>query len=577
MHPPTAPAHEIASRSRPGERVDGPAHDRPAQDAPSRTTNRPWRRLIAVPVAVAALGLAVTGAVTATARVNYLDNEQRMITLQSQLTASTLQEAPIDLERRLGRPAGEAALTAGSPSLFRQVVATSVGGKGPLAVAELFRVSAAGPQLVARVGGKPALAPGSARMAGLASRAAHDHTLTTTRMVRPGAQRLGYAMASETPGTTTTFVVYGEQVLPASRRLTIARGSPDADLDVAIYFGKVASATHLIGADVPRSQLPLTGTVSRQRVPFGTSVLTLVASARGPLAGPFAVAAAWIIMALGLLFTAGVTLLAVRLTRRRHLAEAAASENERRYESQRRLSESLQEALLPRRLPLLPDVTLAARYLAGAEGVEVGGDWYDVVDVGGDLFFCVGDVSGRGVDAAVLMGQIRHAINAHAADGCEPDVVLEKADRLVDVARDDHFATVLCGRLRIETGDVVLANAGHLPPVIVDGDRATIATTVTGPPVGVGGTYGRTELRLPPGAVFLAVTDGLVERRNEHLDVGLERLRRASSRAASRAGGRAGGLDQLLDDVLSAMVPGQHHDDIAMLGIRWAPVAAPPP
>lgn len=516
---------------------------------------------------MALVGLAVTAAVTATARLNYLDNEQHLVTLQTRLTASTLRVTPVDLERRLGKAAGVAALTGGSTHLFEQTIATSAGGKGPLAVAELFRVTAGGPQLLASAGGRPLLPPSSPRMVALAGKAVRRATLAVTHLVRPGAQRLGYAMASTTPGTGDTYVVYGEQVLPADRKAAVSPASPDAALHFAVYFGKTVAPAHLLESDTTR--LPLTGTTSRQVVPFGDTELTLVASARGSLAGPFASVASWVIMALGLLFTAGVTLLAARLVTRGRSAEVAAIESERLYASERRLSETLQQALLPARLPALPGVELASRYFSGARGVEVGGDWYDVVERHGrELFFCVGDVSGRGVEAAVLMAQVRHAVNAHVADGADPASVLTKVGPLLDVGRDGHFATVLCGLLRLHDGDLVVANAGHLPPVLVDGDRATLVRTEVGPPIGIGTSYRATEHRLPPGGTLLAVTDGLVERRGESLDVGLERLRSAAGRRLD--------LEVLLDEVVGALLPEAGHDDVAMLGIRWHGAPAAP-
>ena len=535
---------------------------RPEDEGTHRTgtVRRSWALTRLVPILVAAIGLLITGVLTAPARIDSRDTQQRLLGFQARLTASTLGVGPVDLERRLGTAATEASLTEGTAGLFRKVIATSVGGTGPLVDAELLRRAPSGPSVVGSVGGARMAATTGTVMAAITRAAVGTHTLAVEHLSAPGRQRLGYAMAATSPSGGATFAVYGEQAFPADRRVRLPLTSPDADFDFALYYGRRATARSLLESDTTR--LPLSGTTSRADVPFGDVVLTLVVSPRGSLAGSFAPVVPWIVLALGLVCTAGVVLLAAWLAQRQRSAEVTASENRRLYRSERQVSETLQRALLPAHLPQLEGVELAARYCSGGDGVEVGGDWYDVVEVGDRfLFFCVGDVSGRGVEAAVLMAQLRHAINAHAADGREPSVVLSKVGRLVDIGSDGHFATAVCGRLDLASGELTVANAGHLVPVVVDGEGADLLATAVGPPLGVGGAYAGTGRRLSPGATVLAFTDGLVERRGEPIDAGLERLR---SVACSQAP-----LEQLVDHVLATMVPGGPHDDIALLGLRW--------
>jgi serine phosphatase RsbU (regulator of sigma subunit) len=160
-----------------------------------------------------------------------------------------------------------------------------------------------------------------------------------------------------------------------------------------------------------------------------------------------------------------------------------------------------------------------------------------------------------------LMSALRNAINAYAADGAEPDAVLARVGRLVDVARDGRFATVLCGTIDLPTGQVVIANAGHPPPLLITAERCEAIPTVVGPPVGVGHHYTPVQVTMPGGATLLAYTDGLIERRGEPISAGLARL------CAAAEGG--GPLEEVLDGIFAALIPSGPHDDTAAVGIRW--------
>jgi serine phosphatase RsbU (regulator of sigma subunit) len=232
---------------------------------------------------------------------------------------------------------------------------------------------------------------------------------------------------------------------------------------------------------------------------------------------------------------------------------------------QRSIAESLQRALLPRKLPELPGLQVAAQYLPGVEGVEIGGDWYDLMPLpDGRFFFVVGDVSGRGVEAGAVMASLRFAIRAYAGDGLAPEAVLVRLTHLLDLDRDKHFATVLCGIGDIAAREITLANAGHPPPLLVADGTGELVRTPVGPPIGVSpfAEYPSVTVAVPDGATLIAYTDGLIERRGEDLADSLARLRTA---AAARP---AGDLDALLThlvDTFSADAP----DDTAVLGVRW--------
>ena len=136
------------------------------------------------------------------------------------------------------------------------------------------------------------------------------------------------------------------------------------------------------------------------------------------------------------------------------------------YGEQRTIAETLQQALLPRTNPSIPNLEIATRYVAGTVGVDIGGDWYSTLPIDDAHFaFVIGDVSGRGIDAASIMARLRFTIRAYLLEGHAPDTVLEMCSHQLDIEYDGHFATVLVGVGDLETRRVVLANAGHPRPI----------------------------------------------------------------------------------------------------------------
>jgi serine phosphatase RsbU (regulator of sigma subunit) len=191
----------------------------------------------------------------------------------------------------------------------------------------------------------------------------------------------------------------------------------------------------------------------------------------------------WAVIAGGLLLTLLAALLAERLVRGRADAERLSREVGDLYMEQRSVAETLQQVLLPQRLPDISWMQIQARYLPGASGVDIGGDWYDVVPLeDGRFVFKVGDVSGRGVKAAAVMASLHFAGRAYALEGHPPQVILDQLAQTLDVAQDGRFATVLCGLVDVAAHTVTLASAGHLPPLIRNGGEATPVTMKPGPP-----------------------------------------------------------------------------------------------
>ncbi|WP_228975762.1 SpoIIE family protein phosphatase [Streptomyces sp. DH12] len=211
---------------------------------------------------------------------------------------------------------------------------------------------------------------------------------------------------------------------------------------------------------------------------------------------------------------------------------AQALQRARRYDSEAALARGLQDALLPHRLPRLRQVDTVARYLPGTQGMDVGGDWYDVVMTPRGLALVIGDVQGHGVSAAATMGQLRSAVRAFALAGHDPSEVMSGTNRLLIDLDPGQFASCCYGVLAPGTGLLQAVRAGHLPPLLRHPDGRTEVVDLPGGVVlGVDADarYPVTELRLSPGAVLALFTDGLVEQPGVDIDVGIERVRAALS------------------------------------------------
>jgi sigma-B regulation protein RsbU (phosphoserine phosphatase) len=187
---------------------------------------------------------------------------------------------------------------------------------------------------------------------------------------------------------------------------------------------------------------------------------------------------------------------------------------------------ALHRSLLPTALPVLPGLDLAARYVTGSG--TVGGDWYDVfVLPDGRLGVVVGDVAGSGLAAAVIMGRMRSALRAYVLEAPDPGTALRMLDRKIQYFEPDAMATVLYGLYTPETGEFTASSAGHLPPALAAPNaQAALLPLRPDPPIGVADDPQRrsTTAFIPPGALLCCFTDGLVERRDQSIDHGIEKL-----------------------------------------------------
>jgi GAF domain-containing protein/anti-sigma regulatory factor (Ser/Thr protein kinase) len=232
---------------------------------------------------------------------------------------------------------------------------------------------------------------------------------------------------------------------------------------------------------------------------------------------------------------------------------------------QHNVAELLQRALLPAGLPPIPSLSLAARYLPGADDSHVGGDWYDVVALPhGRVGIAIGDVVSRGVRAAAVMGQIRTALRAYALDGDGPGPVLDRLDRLVRGLDEREMATV--AYLVFDPADLTLrlSLAGHPPPLVVAADGAVRRLDgVRSRPIGVAAArrFEETTEQLARGDTVILYTDGLVERRGVSIEDGLAELERVVTTLAGA------GAEEVCDRLLALAESAAVADDVAVLSM----------
>jgi anti-sigma regulatory factor (Ser/Thr protein kinase)/putative methionine-R-sulfoxide reductase with GAF domain len=235
-------------------------------------------------------------------------------------------------------------------------------------------------------------------------------------------------------------------------------------------------------------------------------------------------------------------------------------------EQEHQVATVLQRSLLPTRLTETVGVSVAARYLPARH--EVGGDWYDLIELPqGLLGLAIGDVVGHGIRAAATMGQLRTALRAYALEGHGPDRTLELVDRFAHTIRESAMATAAYAVFDPEAGRVRLASAGHPPPIIASATAARVVEVPPGAPLGASpfGRYSDQEIEVASGETIVLYTDGLVERRGRPLASGIEQLVGALGDATSVEEVCLLAIDRLV-------LEGGPNDDVAIIALQNTPV-----
>jgi serine/threonine-protein kinase RsbW len=358
-----------------------------------------------------------------------------------------------------------------------------------------------------------------------------SRSLDEVARLQPRAERLVARMAPELADWAAVQLYVGEAGVRAEA------GNPPGDPD---RLAEQLEAAYLSGT----AQLP---------VGPGEDCAVLPLLARGRTLGTLALRLPTGERALGEAF---LTDLAERA--------ALALENARLYEQERAIARTLQRSLLAGGMPADPSFTVETHHQPATDDLEVGGDWYDAFLITGDkLAVVIGDVVGRGIDAASTMGQLRSAIRALASAEAGPARLLERLDRFVDRVESARMATVGYAEITLSTGEMTYACAGHLPPLLQQpGAEPAYLWGGRSAPLGSwAGRAVRTQAKtvLPPGSRLLLYTDGLIERRGRSLDAGFALLAKAFE---LRAGAP---LPNLTREIAGTLVGAAHPDDVCLL------------
>ncbi len=510
-------------------------------------------------VVVAVVGVAIALVLSLLAATVNRNNDERLLQRQADQAAAVLGQQVAVIEAQMGDVGQVADATGGSPVAFTHVASPRVSTGGPFASLTLWRVGAGQPQLLASQGIAPVL-PGTPDGAAFLNSVKPTGRLTLTGIIPGNQPRLGYAVMQA--GETQGLVVYAERFLPPGRRIKVPPNGPFGGLDFAVYLGRKATPSQLLEST---RATPIPAPNATSTTPFGNGALTVLGASPTPLTGGLSAALPWIVLAVGVVVALSSAVTVEALSRRRRMAEQMAQENERLYHQQRGIAGTLQHALLPR-VPAIEGIEVAAKYVAGAEHLAVGGDWYDVIPrPSGGCVFVVGDISGRGLPAATTMAALRFAVRAYVVQGDDIETVLAKLRPLLDIDVDHQFATVLVGEVDPSAGRIRAVSAGHFAPFVVTGGRVEVLDCPVAAPVGVEPSepLGAGKLSVTGPATLLAFTDGLVERRDEGIDAGLDRLRQAAAATDGRP------LELLLEDLVTSLTENGRRDDTVLLGLRW--------
>ncbi|SOE61116.1 PAS domain S-box-containing protein [Streptomyces sp. OV198] len=252
---------------------------------------------------------------------------------------------------------------------------------------------------------------------------------------------------------------------------------------------------------------------------------------------------------------------------------AQALERARLYDAEHTRSQELQRSLLPSGLPELPACTAAARYLPAGQGMDVGGDWYDIIPLsGGRVALVVGDVMGHGLPEAATMGRLRTAVHTLADLELPPDEIMSHLNDIVGGMAEESYATCLYALYDSTTQICSVARAGHPPPAVVHPDGSVHFPEVApDPPLGAAEPPFETfEMTVPDGSLLVLYTDGLVESATREIDDGMAELARLLRATHEGPGEMAADLERLCDTVTAGLLPAEHStaDDAALLIAR---------
>lgn len=231
-------------------------------------------------------------------------------------------------------------------------------------------------------------------------------------------------------------------------------------------------------------------------------------------------------------------------------------------DEERHVALTVQRSLLPHRLPELTGLTAAVRYLPAVPRAGIGGDFYELLSVGDRALLVIGDVGGHSVHASTVMAELRHALRAYAMEGYSPARILDRLNQLMLSYHPEEIATACLVLADPVSGRLEVANAGHLPPLLVSGTGGSSFVDAAGPLLGLDAPRpDPIQVFLPRDSTLVMVTDGLIERRTESLTEGMRRLQATAERQQPN-------LESYCDQLLQGLVPAERDDDVALVVVR---------
>jgi serine phosphatase RsbU (regulator of sigma subunit) len=467
---------------------------------------RDHRRL---PVAILIVGLALFFGLAAGCRMLFNQTEDRLLQQRTNEAAAALQVSVNQIKAPLDAAAKLAEETDGEAAVFAKIITPYIGTKPGQSYtsAALFRVGESTP--IAQVG--PPIDLPTDRAEAMLTAAASE-PFVVLDLLDPEPRQLGYAVANAQPDAH--FVAYGERVLRNEPGVRGRTDEPFAQLDYAIYLGAQPAAARLIGSST--LDLPIEGRSANQVVPFGSDQMLLVMTPIGHLSGDLFANLWWIVAVGGALVAIGFAILTRRLLERRNTALDLASDNERLYDEQRHIAETLQLGLLPQHFDAPDGVAVAARYWPAGLANLIGGDFYDMFAVAEDRWgIAIGDVCGKGIEAAALTGLARHTLRAAARHSSSPADVLQAVHDALRQHRPATFCTACFGFMS-PLGDgayrIELSLGGHPQPLIRHRDGSVEAVGVMGMLLGmIEPTLSTSVVEVVPGDTLVMYTDGLTD------------------------------------------------------------------
>ena len=533
-----------------------------ASEVDPQATGRSRRRPHPITLILAVAGLVLTVLLVSLTQGAHISNENRLLHQRTREAAAVLTAAIPSIESPLRSTAEVVQPDLSAAKVLHAVIGPLVAKKNPYVSASVWTLSQGVWTPLAVEGAQPKLSAQSpATIADLAARASTAQGMAVIALLDGNDPKVGYAYRA---GAAGSMFVYAEGGLPPNRTALVRGDAAFAGLNNAVYLGERADPNLVLSAST--SSLPLGGDhVAHETVPFGDNSLLLEMAPAGELGGALLKGLPWLAGLVGLITTAGATAMIEGLARRRDDAEREAGRNAELFRTQRSVARTLQHAMLPGRLPDIEGLLLDAAYIAGASDVEIGGDWYDVIRLDeGRALVVVGDVSGRGLPAATVMGALRYSVRAFASDAYGPGDILNRLSKVLDLQHDGHFATVLCALIDLGSNTITTASAGHPAPLLIDSTDCTQLAVQPGPPIGVthGATYAESTADVPAQAFLFVFTDGLFERRGESVDDGLARLCRTAVRAQ-------GSLESRIQEIVRDQQSTATFDDTVILGVQW--------